>query len=805
MSPVYVEVLLPLPTQKCRYTYAVPVGMQSTELLYKLVCVSFGHGKVYSGLVVEVLSVPPDPSINYKSIIEIYPYPPLPTFSISLLEWVAEYYICSQGEVLKAMIPAAYRPDGEAHYGVDEERLEASGDDNLLRALSALPKRFTLKQFKQTYPETTFKLLLELLHQGIIILSDEQGVAPRPKVIKGWGVSSSFLSDPSKLDHAREMLKRSRGAIRVFEQIVSVHDARLKSGDRDADSPLLPVALISLAERYGVGIAVIKKLRDLGVFEEQEVLLDMQQHMQIQEPLVGDDLSSSLKVQYPDAPIVLAHIEASNLSQRVPYALISETLRTGGQVLLLCPTQEALHELEPLLISYYSEHSLFPFHSNIPPYKRNNTWYEALQGTSGLYVGLRKAVWLPFRALKTVIILDEEHVGYRQFEPAPRFNALNVSLVLAKYCRAQAIMTTASPSVERQLLAHEGRYAYLNLPSREPDNDSATLQLISLKDSFKKNKVRGRLLSFEVLDALRENIQAGGKALLLLHRKGYARYVTCEDCGMTLECPQCNVTYRYFENNKNIVCPLCGHHDAVPHSCPDCGQTSLTFGGTGIERLAQEVRYIYPEVSTTVIGEESEAEGMASDILLSSDYEIPRKILRALSLIVIVQFDLLTMKHDFRANERAYRLLCHCQNEASKLRKFIIQYLSEHQNALLAFQAKDYNLLFEHELQQRALVKYPPFSRMIDAYVESSDKRQAYDLATLFVDRAQQRTELSVFGPAPLPVRKKWVEAGYKLTFMIPIDEDLRAMRRYLEDLAGEILADKEARATRIYFDVDPL
>lgn len=197
----------------------------------------------------------------------------------------------------------------------------------MLRTLSALPKRFTLKQFKQTYPETTFKLLLELLHQGIIILSDEQGMAPRPKVVKGWGVSSSFLSDSSKLDHAREMLKRSRGAIRVFEQIVSVHDARLKSRDRDADSPLLPVALISLAERYGVGIAVIKKLRDLGVFEEQEVLLDIQQHRQIQEPLVEDALSSSLKVQYPDAPIVLAHIEASSLSQRVPYALISEAMR----------------------------------------------------------------------------------------------------------------------------------------------------------------------------------------------------------------------------------------------------------------------------------------------------------------------------------------------------------------------------------------------------------------------------------------------------------------------------------------------
>ena len=806
MPLLYVDVLLPLRTQKCRYTYAVPEGMHSTDdLLYKLVCVSFGHGKVYSGLVVRVFSTPPDPSISYKSVIEVYPYPSLPASSYALLEWVAEYYMCSQGDVLKAMIPAAYRPDGEAYYGIDEERLGAGGDDNLLKALGALPGRFTLKQFKQFYPEASFRLLLELLHQGIIVVSDEQGMTPTPKVVRGWGVSSSFLSVSSNLDRVREELKRSRSAIRVFEQIVLVHGARLRSGQSEEALVSLPVSLASLAERYGVGSTVINKLRDLGVFEEQEVLLDIHEQAHHQEPLIQDELSSLVKGGHPDAPIILAHVEDSMLLQRVPYALISERLRGGGQVLLLCPTQEALLELEPRLRAYYSDRSVFPFHSNIPPYKRNNTWYEALKGTSGLYVGLRKAVWLPFRSLETIIVIDEEHSGYRQFEPAPRFNALNVSLVLAKSCGAQAIMTTASPSVERQLLAHEGRYAYLHLRPEESGNDPATLELVSLKESFKKNKVRGRLLSFEVLDALRQNIQVGGKTLLLLHRKGYARYVTCEDCGTTLECPKCKVTYRYFEHNKSIVCPLCGYHDSVPHACPDCGQVSLTFGGTGIERLAQEVRYIYPEVSTAVIGEESDVKVMEADILLSSDYEVSRKVLRSLSLIVIVQFDLLTMRHDFRANERAYRLLCHCQNESPRLRKIIVQYLSEHQNALLAFQTRDYNVLFEHELRERSLVNYPPFSRMIDTYVESSDKRQAYDLACLLVEHAQQRAGLRVFGPAPLPVRKKWVEAGYKLSFMIPIDEDLRAMRMYLEGLVAEVLSGKTTRASRIYFDVDPL
>lgn len=802
MPPLYVEVLLPLPTQRCRYTYKAPEGMTATGLLYRLVCVSFGHGKVYSGLVVEVLSAPPDASISYKSIIEVYPYPPLPHCSVALLRWVAEYYMCSQGDVFKAMIPAAYRPDGEAYYGVDIMRIKEMGDDPLFSALSVLPKRFTLRQFKQVYPDISFKHLLVLLHQGVIVVSGEQNMAPTPKVTKGWGISTSLLLDATKVNHCRETLKRSRSAIRVLEQIISAYEAYAKSEDQERT--VHPVSLAALGERYGVGLSVINKLRDLGIFEEQEVLLEPDVHAPPNELLTSDPLSEEIKAHHLDAPMVLAHVESSIISQRVPYALIAERLQEGAQVLLLCPTQEALQELLPTLNAYYGEAALFPFHSDIPIHRRNDTWYQALSGTSGLYIGLRKAVWLPFQTLKEVIIIDEEHSGYRQFEPAPRFNALNVALVLARLHRIQAIMTTASPSVERQLLAHEGRYAYLHLRAGRPQKTVA-LELISLNDSFKKNKVSGRLLSFEVMDALRENIQGHARSLLLLHRKGYARYVTCEGCGKSLECPQCKVTYRYFERSRTIVCPFCGHHDAVPRACPDCGGTSFTFGGTGIERLAEEVRYIYPEAKIGVLGEGAPSDALEADILLSSDYEISRQLLRSVSLIVFVQFDLLTMKHDFRANERAYRLLCHCENEAPRLKKMIIQYLSEFQNAMLAFRARDYNQLFEHELRERSIVNYPPFARMIDAYVESSDKHLAYALVSRMVERAQEHPALSVFGPAPLPVRKKWVEAGYKLTFLIPLTEDLHAVRTHLEHLSAEVLSGKETKTSRIYFDVDPL
>ncbi|MDO4770312.1 primosomal protein N' [Porphyromonas sp.] len=800
MPSLYADVLLPLSLRKCRYTYIVPKGMEQQELLYRLVSVSYGPGKVYSGLIVDLSSTLPDPSIKYKPILNLHPYPSLPPSTWQLLSWMAEYYMCSEGEVFKAMIPAAYRPDGETHYTVNTEGKEGN---RLSEALKSLPKVFTLKQFKRNFPEVSFKDLSKLLQRGDIIVSETQELSSMPKVIKGWCVSTSLLSDVDRLEEIRKALGRSPKGLRVLEQIVENHKTKGDSDLSHRDS--IPMSLNALSEKYMVGIGVINKLRGHGVFEEKEMLLQSS----IFSPIgissdVVDELSDCLKDCFKDQKIVLAHLPGSSIHERIPYAFISDILKSGGQVLLLLPTQDVLQQLTPGLEANFSKDALFQFHSDIPVRDRNNTWYQTLNGKSGLYVGLRKAALLPFSKLRSVVVVDEEHTGYKQFEPAPRFNALNVALVLARLTQSTVVMTTATPSVDRQIFAKEGRYAYVSVPMVKKGIDC---EIVSLKESFEKNKVRGRLLSFELMDAIRETLHRGEQSLLLLHRKGYARSVICEECNIPIKCQKCKVPYRYFEHSKSIVCPFCGHHEPVPQTCPECGHESLTFEGTGVERLATEVAHIYPEAQIATITDKLSdvSQNLGADIILSSDNEVPRALLDRVSLIAIVQFDLLAMMHDFRANERAYRLLCQFENESPHLKKIVIQYLIDNQNALLAFRDKNYMQLFEHELQERFTVHYPPFSRMIDIYVESSDKKAAQDVSTNIVSHCRKYEDLSVFGPAPRPNRKQWVEAGYKVSIMIPLTSDLGQIRQQLYEATDSALEKANNRNTRIYFDVDPI
>lgn len=799
MPPFYVDVLLPLPTLRSRYTYIVQGSISEDELLHRLVCVTLGHGKVYTGIIVHIHQAsPPDPNISYKPIITLLPYPPLPRSLVSLMSWTAWYYMCSEGDVFRAMIPTAYRPDGETLYCIDTSK-DSVSDDLLTTLTSRLPTRFTLKQFKATHPSADFPLLLDLLRQGIIRVSDDQDIAT-PQVIRGWVVSLTFFADKSKRDLAKDHLRRSPSARRVFDQIES--DIAQNSFTLQE---AYPTTLTKLCKRYSTTLNIINKLKRLGVFETKHALAHTLTTSVDKAPEGQDHLSHALAHLENPLPIVLAHIPTSSLLHRVPFASISDCILSGGQVLLLCPTADALRTVAAELERTVSTSQVFHFHSETSAHRHNTAWYEALKGTPGVYIGLRKAVWLPLSILRLIIVIDEEHPAYRQFEPAPRFSAINVALVLGQLSSAPCVMTTATPSIERLLLAHEGKYTYLRLNSDHSTRQSIKIESISLKESFKKNKVRGRLLSFEALDALRETLQRGQKALVLHYRKGYSRYISCEECLKALECPQCKVTYRYFDTRQSIVCPLCGSHHAAPKSCPHCHSSALSFEGTGIERLKEEIDYLYPDAATAVIGEK-DVQYDDIDIYLGSDYEIPLEVLRSVSLILITQFDLLMMKFDFKANEKAYRLLSYCQNEAPLLQSIIIQHLADKYNALEAFQKDSHTILFDYELQERAVVQYPPFSRMIDTYIESTDKRIAYHIAEQIVLAAHQDLPtLRVFGPAPLPIRKKGIQAGYKVTFMSALEENPHTLRQALHTLTQTVLHTHDTKGTRIYFDVDPL
>ncbi len=790
MPPLYVEVLLPLPFRKCRYTYLAQEGMDEKDLLHRLALVTFGQGKIYTGLIVSVGATPREKISGYKTIIGVLPYHPLPDPTVQLIVWAADYYMCSEGDVLRSVVPASYRPDGDARYTM----AEMGKVSDSIAILAGLPRKFTLKDIRKLLGASAMETFAHLLSEGIVVRADETEDFSKPNTIRGW-IVSRLLDDEERVSEIQEHFRRSAAVSRVLAEIISTHKKGQVSKDEE-----IPVPLTTLADIYGVSLPVIRKLRDCGIFVEHEVCRSSTTSAP---PLLSseDDTLSRLITQELSTSsqrIILAHLEGTRLNERIPFSYIGNTIDQGGQVLLLFPTLDALHST---LVSF-TKGAVKEYHSGTSVSNRNKVWFQAMAGERGLFVGLRSAVWLPLSRLETIVIMDEESNGYRQYEPAPRFNALQVALMLSIFNRCVAVMSTATPSVERYLLAQDGKYRYIHTTPHTPRKVNP--EMVSLKEGFKKNKVRGRLLSFELMDAIRQTQLSGGKSLLLFHRKGYARQVVCTECATPLVCPSCNISYRYFEGRNLLVCPLCGKNRQTPDVCPSCTNKSLTMEGTGIERLHEEVQRIYPDARVLMYDAAAEPSVMSGDIILSSDMELPHTLLDQVSMIAFVQIDLLTTMPDFRANEVAYRLLCKCLNEASHLKTMIIQYLVPGQNVLEAVEKGSYTHLFEYEMNDRLLIGYPPFSRMIDIYIESEGKRSAFALAGQIASKLKAVGVDPVMGPAPLPVHKKMVDSGYKLTCMLPLDTPAE-MKVLIRDVTEAEMKDFYDKRCRVYFDVDPL
>lgn len=608
------------------------------------------------------------------------------------------------------------------------------------------------------------------------------------KMLKGWLPSDRFLEDGAFQTGIYLKHSGSPAVSRALDKIAAEYHP----------GTLLPMTLKGVSEWLSVSVSVVNKLREADVIQEVEVPApETNVILPIHKPQPEDSLSQSIR--FGSNKILLLHAPNSNITDRVPWSYLRQELIKERQILLIFPDLESLQIALPRLREQFGE-LLKGYYSTLSVKKRDKTWIDALEGESGLYVGLRAAVWLPYSALHTIVVVDEEDRGYRQYEPAPRFTATNVALMLAHFTHVPTILTSSTPSIESFSQALQKRYSYV-LHKQEPR--SVRLSSVWMPRAFEENRVQGRMLSFEMIGAIREAIDEQGIALLLYQRKGFARRAKCPHCEETPKCPVCHTIYRYFEHSQQLVCGMCGHHEPLPKLCPSCGKPGLLLEGTGIERLKSSIERLFPGVGVSI--DKDRVDGK-SQIILSSSYDPPIHLLQQATTIGIVQLDLLTTISDFRANEQAYRFMTKCRDEAPRLERMVIQHFVEEQNALAAFLENDYQIMLDHELEERHIVLFPPFSRHIDIYYESVAQAEAYKMAQRATEILRQNlSDTTVLGPAPLPVHKRDVAIGYKLTLLTPLTYNLHEVRKALHAVNDSLLQQYRGPLMRIYYDVDPL
>lgn len=608
--------------------------------------------------------------------------------------------------------------------------------------------------------------------------------------LKGWLPSRRFMSD----EHFRGHLLSSYRASSALSKALHFMADEYREGDKR------PMLLKDIADWLGVSGSVVGRLRKLEVLEEREVLAsEIREEELLPHRKAGDALSPLVRIGANS--ILLLHAPGSTYQGRIPIDDLLRVLAKGGQALLLLPDAMVLKAVLPQLREYFGER-LYTYNSGLSEKDKCTTWLSALQGDSGLYVGLRAAVWLPFTALKHVAVVDEEDTGYRQYEPSPRYTATHVALMLAHLSHAQSVLVSSTPSIESYTQALQQKYSFVEAPSTARD---IRIQTVWMKQAFEENRVQARMLSFELMGAIREAVEEQGLTLLLYQRKGFARRAVCAKCGCAPSCPQCHTTLRYMEQSKRLVCGICGYHEALRTQCPDCGASAIQLEGTGIERLRRAIEELYPELRVKM-EDEIDRRSKLPHIVLSSRFEPPLALLSEATTIGIVQLDLIGAVSDYRANERAYRYLIKCRDEAPHLQRMVIQHFAEAPNALSAFTLGNYQRMLDHELEQRHLVKFPPFARHIDIYFESRAQAEAYALATLSLQRLQKAfPEALTFGPAPMPVHKKETSVGYKLTVLAPLTLGFVAVRELLHNTLEPLKKEYRGPKMNMYFDVDPM
>jgi len=550
--PLYADIVLPL--AQPAYTFAVPEGMHVEA--GQAVAVQFGARKFYTGIVWRVHDRRP-PFKTVKSIQRVlYGAPLLSAQQMAFWEWVAAYYMCTPGEVMRVGLPSLMKPSGDT----EEE--------------------FTEEEFR---PRT------------------ECYVALAPG-----------LHDEGRLHEAFEKLERR--APRQYEALLELASA----GDGER-IPTGEVARRLLRADYAVLHALERK--GYIVSAERERTVERGGSAFRLPELTPAQLAAleSLRGQFARKPAALLHGITGSGKTEVYIHLIAEVLARGGDVLLLVPeialTAQLIERMERIFGSRVT-----PYHSKLTNRRRTETYLRLNRSQGGEFVvGVRSSIFLPLKRLQLVVVDEEHDASYKQADPAPRYNARDCAVVMARLWGGRTLLGSATPSLETWVNAGSGKYGLASLTERYGD---ARPPEIFVSDTIRAAKRGERHAHFNklLLDKMEAALGRGEQVMLFQNRRGFAPYVECSECGWTARCPHCNVTLTYHKGGGKLVCHYCGYTAPVPVKCPSCKVTDVVPRGFGTEKVEEEIARLFPAARVARLDRDSVTSERAFNAIIA-DFE----------------------------------------------------------------------------------------------------------------------------------------------------------------------------------------
>ena len=822
-AALFADVALPVPVPML-YTYAIPTEYVGSIKERTRVIVQFGRKRIVTGIVKAVHSKRPE-VYQAKPILEVLDVEPIVTKTqMEVMEWMADYYMCTMGEVINAALPSGLKLSSESriqlHPHNDWNDSDYPFDDRELLILKALEGKdsLTYKEAAEAIAlKSALKYIKSLIQKEVIIIYEEVREKYRPKKVRRIRLAQAYATDEKELQKLFEELEKrpkQSDILLKYLQEVPVYQKPL------ANEYGLPKARIN---ESGLSVSSLSTLVKNKIFEEyDEIVSRFDAIPEVFEPSPLSTIQENAKQEildvFEEKSTVLLHGITGSGKTEIYISLIQEALDNGLQVLYLLPEIALTAQIVNRLKVVFGDR-MGVYHSKFSDNERVEVWMGLLEGRFDFIVGVRSAIFLPFADLGLIIVDEEHENSYKQYDPAPRYHARDVALFLAHKHKAKTILGSATPSVESYFNAQSGKYGLVKIDSRYGDAQLPEMVLADIRTEKKRKTAVGNFSSV-LIEALNQVLEKNEQAIIFQNRRGYSNFITCDDCGYTPECPRCSVSLTYHQYKNQLNCHYCGHKELVPIVCPACGSQRIRTVGFGTEKIEEDLKLIFPDARIQRMDLEttraknayqniiSDFENGKVDILVGTQMVSKGLDFDRVSLVSVFNIDSMIHFPDFRSVERSYQMTTQVSGRAGRkdiAGKVIIQTGDPEQGILKLITNQDYTAFFDLEMKEREKFNYPPFSRMIKVLVRSKDKNDSAKAADFVANILKEDlSAYRVLGPHE-PIISK-IRDKYLMEIYLKIERkyDINAVKHKIKGAYMEALRKKDFTQVEFITDVDP-
>ncbi|GAA4271896.1 primosomal protein N' [Aquimarina gracilis] len=814
--PYFIDVILPVPLDK-EFTYSINKNEAAFLKPGMRVAVQFGKTKVYAALVSKIHQNPPQ-IYEAKEIEHILDESPIVTDSqLELWSWIAQYYMCTRGEVMRAALPSAFLLESETIIFKNEQTKvnESVLKDDEFMIYEALQHQSLLRiqeVMNIVSKKNVLPVIKRLLEKDVITVQEEIYEQYKPKLVRYVKLHSNYSEEGA----LRLLLDSMTRAPKQREALMQLFMLQANSNK--------PVKVEELVKKSNSSSAVIRTLIDKNILLEYNLQTDRVQY-EGEQKVETKELNTyqnkaldEINDSFLEKEVCLLHGVTSSGKTEIYVQLIEKTIQEEKQVLYLLPEIALTTQLIARLQEYFGE-KLTVYHSKYSVNERVEAWNNVKnkKNKAQIIIGARSAIFLPFVDLGLVIVDEEHESTFKQYDPAPRYHARDTAIVLAKMFSAKVLLGSATPALETYYNAKSEKYGLVELTRRFGNVLMPEINLVDIKTKYKKREMTGHF-SDTLLEGIQHALKEGEQVILFQNRRGYSPVVECNTCGHSPQCPNCDVSLTFHSHRNQLRCHYCGYTIAMLQQCMACGSSELSTKGFGTEQIEKELEELFPEHTIGRMDQDTTRgkhgyeriinrfENGEIDILVGTQMLSKGLDFRNVSLVGIMNADNLLNFPDFRAHERSFQLMQQVSGRAGRTQKrgkVLIQTYNPFHQILQQVSVNDYLGMYKDQIEERHQYKYPPFFRIVKITGKHKDYNKVNDAMNWLVKSLRNVFAENVLGPEFPPISRIRNQYHKNILIKIPQKQSLAKTKEVIKRIHNSFKSIKEFSGVRIIINVD--